>query len=333
MNADYKFEKKRIDQLFNECGRKRVAIVGDLMVDRYFRGEIERISPEAPVPVVEVQNEEYSYGGAANVANNLASLGVLPIPFGVIGDDMIGSIFKDGLREKNIETDCIFTANDRHTTVKTRVIARSQHVVRVDQESRAPISADIEKQMIEHFRELSDGFDALIFQDYNKGVVTNRIIREISNIAREKGIFIAVDPKFHNFFQYKDVTIFKPNIKETEAALGTKIFTEEDLKQSGIEIFRKLNPRHLLITRGSKGVTLFESVDHEPTTLSTLARRVHDVSGAGDTVISTLTAFYISGASITEASIIANYAAGTVCEEIGVVPVDRDKLYNSLMVE
>ena len=331
MDSDYKFSREQVDRLFSECQKKRVAVIGDLMVDRYFWGEIERISPEAPVPVVEVREESQSFGGAANVANNLKSLGVNTIPFGVIGDDNIGRLFLQGLQEKSIDTACIFTDPGRPTTVKTRVIARNQHIVRVDRESRDRIPLEIENGIIDRFRALAEGFNAVIFQDYNKGVITSRIIREIIGIATQGGIYIAVDPKFHNFFEYKGVSLFKPNVKETEAALGTKIFSEEDLINCGREIFRRIAPQHLLITRGAKGITLFESAEAEPAYLPTIARKVHDVSGAGDTVIATLVTFYISGANLKEAAIIANYAAGSVCEEVGVAPVDREKLRNILI--
>lgn len=331
MSIEFKFKPERVEELFNACASKRIAVVGDLMVDRYFWGEIERISPEAPVPVVEVAEESHNFGGAANVANNLSALGAHPIPFGVIGSDLSGEMFKEKMREKSIETAYIFTDPDRPTTVKTRIIAHSQHVVRVDRESRDDIPPGIEDELIGGFREMAGSFDAVIFQDYNKGVITNRIIKEIIKTARKSELLIAVDPKFHNFFQYHDVTLFKPNIKETEAALGTKIRTEDDLMECGNRIFDRINPQHLLITRGAKGVTLFEERGKNPSYLPTITRKVHDVSGAGDTVIAALTTFCVSGGSLVESAVIANFAAGSVCEEVGVVPVDKEKLKQILL--
>ena len=330
MNPQSIIKSDRIDKFFAECANQNIAVIGDLMVDRYFWGEIERISPEAPVPVVQVIEESQSFGGASNVANNLAALGVSVTPFGVIGDDQTGRTFFDDLEKNSIRTDCIIIDKSRPTTVKTRIIARNQHVVRIDQESSEDISPEIENKLISAFKERVGSYSAIIFQDYNKGVITGKIIKEIIKIARKNELFIAVDPKFRYFFEYKNVSLFKPNIKETEAAFGIKIHTEEDLIRCGSEIFKRSNPGSVLITRGSKGITLFEKPGQPPAYLPTLARKVHDVSGAGDTVIAALTAFYTAGASLKEASVIANYAAGTVCEEVGVVPVNREKLRDIL---
>ena len=299
------------------------------MVDRYFWGEIERISPEAPVPVVEVKEENYNLGGAANVVNNLAALGTQPVPFGVTGDDDAGRTLMKILRDQSLDSSCVFVSPDRPTTIKTRVIARDQHVVRVDRESRRDLPPEVQDAIIGKFREMVSEFDAAIFQDYNKGVITGRVIREITKIANENGVTITTDPKFRNFFVYKGVTVFKPNLKETEAALGVKIETDDDLIECGKKIFESIEPKHLLITRGSKGMTLF--LDREHTVhLPTKALKVHDVSGAGDTVIATLTAFLAAGATLEEAAIIANYAAGEVCEEVGVVTISIDRLQSIL---
>jgi rfaE bifunctional protein kinase chain/domain len=184
---------------------------------------------------------------------------------------------------------------------------------------------EIEAKLVDRFHEFADQLDALIFQDYNKGVVSERIIAEICDIAHKKGITSAVDPKFHNFFLYRNVTIFKPNIKETEAALVTKIRTEEDVINCGKRIFDLIHPMHLLITRGSKGMTLFLDKDNYAH-LPTRALKVHDVSGAGDTVIATLVAFLTAGANLKESATIANFAAGAVCEEVGVAPINGEKL-------
>jgi len=302
------------------------------MVDRYFWGEIERISPEAPVPVVEVKEESFNLGGAANVVNNLAALGAIPIPFGVVGKDDLGKQLRKILREKLLDDSFVFIASDRPTTVKTRVIARNQHIVRVDRESRDDLPAEIQRQIISSFAENAHNFDAAILQDYNKGVVTENVIRSIIDIAKSKGVIISADPKFHNFFAYKGVTVFKPNIKETEAALVTKIQTEADVISSGKRIFDLIAPEHLLITRGAKGMTLFLDRGHT-VHLPTKALKVHDVSGAGDTVIATLMTFLAAGATLEEAASIANYAAGAVCEEVGVVAIEREKLKGILLMK
>jgi rfaE bifunctional protein kinase chain/domain len=210
------------------------------------------------------------------------------------------------------------------------VIARNQHIVRIDRESREDLSPEIETKLINRFYELASRLDAVIYQDYNKGVVSERIIAETCDVAYNKGIISAVDPKFHNFFQYRKVTIFKPNIKETEAALVTKIRTEEDIIKCGKRIFEQIQPQHLLITRGSKGMTLFMDKDNYAH-LPTRALKVHDVSGAGDTVIATLVAFLTAGADLKEAATIANFAAGAVCEEVGVAPIQGEKLKTILL--
>lgn len=322
--------KDRIESLFNTCRGKKIAVIGDLMVDRYFWGEIERISPEAPVPVVEVREETFNLGGAANVVNNLASLGVEPVPFGVVGSDELGKTLRRILQEKNIDDSGIVSDPSRPTTVKTRVIARNQHIVRVDRESRDDLPSELQDILIENFRRNVSKFDAAIFQDYNKGVVTEKIITGITKIALDNNIPISADPKFHNFFAYKGVTVFKPNVKETEAALVIKIRSEEDIITAGRKIYEHIAPKHLLITRGEKGMTLF--IDSGNTiTLPTRALKVHDVSGAGDTVIATLMTFLAAGASLPEAASIANYAAGAVCEEVGVVSIERERLKNILL--
>jgi len=279
---------------------------------------------------VEVREETYNLGGAANVVNNLASLGVEPAPFGVVGDDELGKTLRRIMREKSADDSGILTANDRPTTVKTRVIARNQHIVRIDRESRDDLPEGLQEALIENFRKNAGKFDGAIFQDYNKGDVTEKVITEITKIAIANNIPISADPKFHNFFAYKGVTVFKPNVKETEAALVTKICSEADLITSGREIFDRIAPRHLLITRGDKGMTLF--LDRDNTVhLPTRALKVHDVSGAGDTVIAALMAFLAAGATLPEAASIANYAAGAVCEEVGVVSIEREQLRNILI--
>jgi len=302
------------------------------MVDRYFWGEIERISPEAPVPVVEVRDESFNLGGAANVVNNLLALGAIPIPFGAIGKDEFGKKLKRILQRQNLDDAFVFTASDRPTTVKTRVIARNQHIVRVDRESRDDLPTEIQQKIISAFSDNVHTFDAAILQDYNKGVVTENIIRSIVETAKSQGVMISADPKFHNFFAYQGVTVFKPNIKETEAALMTKIETEADVIACGKRIFNLIAPAHLLITRGAKGMTLF--LDRDNTVhLPTKALKVHDVSGAGDTVIATLMTFLAAGATLEEAASIANYAAGAVCEEVGVVAIERERLKNILLAK
>jgi rfaE bifunctional protein kinase chain/domain len=322
--------EKRVEEILENIRGKRIAIIGDLMLDRYIWGTVTRTSPEAPVPVVDMDSEQARLGGAANVAKNIQSLGGEPILVGVIGDDNSGKILNGLLKDSGFPTDGVVTDPSRPTTVKTRIIAHGQHVVRIDRESRKDISAEIQLRVMTVLRQQMDSIDGIIIEDYNKGVVVKDLIAGIIELARSQKKIIAVDPKYHNFFEYKNVTIFKPNRKEAEEALGTKLNTEEEVIAGGKEIRRRLNAEHLLITRGEHGMSLFDSggsIYHSPTK----ARNVADVSGAGDTVIATLTLAMAGGASIREAAALANYAGGIVCGYVGIVPINRNELKNAVL--
>lgn len=325
-----KFNKKRIDELFEKFNGKNIVIVGDLMLDVYIWGKVGRISPEAPVPVVEVEEESYRLGGAANVGLNIKSLGGNPILVGVIGYDREGTILDALMKENDFIRDGIILDEERPTTVKTRIIAHSQHVVRVDKEDKKDITEEMENKILTFLENQKSSIDAIIFEDYNKGVLTKSLIHRVVDFARRNNIIVTVDPKFNNFFEYKNVTVFKPNRKETEDALQMKIDSEEKVIEAGKKLKEILQPEYLLITRGDKGMTLFSS-DSRIDSIPTRARKVADVSGAGDTVIATLTIALASGAEIREAATIANLAAGLVCEEVGIVPIDEMNLYNHLI--
>ena len=324
------FKKQRLDEIFQNFNNKRIFVIGDLMLDVYIWGKVGRISPEAPVPIVEVQEESYRFGGAANVGMNIKSLGGIPILVGVIGYDREGTVIDALIKENNIERDGVFYDEDRPTTVKTRIIAHNQHVVRIDKEDRSEISSDLENKILQFIQQRKNEIDGIILQDYNKGVLTKSLIKQVIDFASQNNILITVDPKFDNFFEYRNVTVFKPNRKETEDALGFKLDSEERVLEAGQQLKEKLNPEYLLLTRGEKGMTLF-SKNGDVHTIPTRARKVADVSGAGDTVIATITMALAAGAEIEEAATIANRAAGLVCEEVGVVPVNRELLYNALL--
>ena len=324
--------EKRLIELKNSINGKRIAVIGDMMLDIYYWGDVKRISPEAPVPVVEVENEFFRFGGAANCALNILSLGGIPEPIGVIGYDSFGTIFTSLLSELNISSKGILVDEDRPTTAKTRVIADKQHVVRIDKESKQNLSSDLASQVFNQLEEIIDSLDGIILQDYNKGVLDESLIQQIISLAKRKKILVTVDPKFHNFFAYKNVTVFKPNRKEAEDVLGLKIKTNDDISQAGKILLNKLNADNLLLTLGSEGIAVFEKGKPEKR-MSTKARKVADVSGAGDTVISTLTLALAAGANIIEASYLANYAGGIVCEELGIVPIEADKLFNTIIQE
>lgn len=321
--------RERLSQLFNGFKGKRIAVIGDLMLDRYYWGAVSRISPEAPVPVVEVGSHSTRLGGAANVANNIASLGGMPVLIGVIGNDEGGIALKGILEESGFPSGGLITDPTRPTTIKTRVIAHHQHVVRIDQEVKEDIDSGIQEQILAVLGRELPSLDAVILQDYNKGVIVKDLIGEIIRKVRAGGKIVTADPKFHNFFEYRNVTVFKPNRKESEEALGRKLTSRETVERAGWDMLKKLDAENLLLTLGEEGMSLFErsgSVTH----VSTKAKKVADVSGAGDTVISALTVSLVAGANIREASAIANVAGGVVCGEVGIVPIDRNVLLEAL---
>jgi len=323
---------KRLNELKKGFDGKRIAVIGDMMLDGYFWGDVKRISPEAPVPVLEVEDEFFRFGGAANVALNILTLGGIPVPVGVIGNDSYGSIFSSLIKEKNIEDAGIIIDNERPTTTKTRVIANNQHVVRIDKESKAYINNKVEQKISSYLESVLDKLDGIILQDYNKGILTPSLISKIITLANKKNILITVDPKFDNFFEYKNVTVFKPNRKETETVLGIRIKSDKDISSAGRNLLQKLNSEYVLLTLGEAGIAVFEKGDKERR-MPTKARRVADVSGAGDTVISTLTIGLAAGANIYEACFLANYAAGIVCGEVGIVPIEKEKLFETVLKE
>jgi D-glycero-beta-D-manno-heptose-7-phosphate kinase len=327
-----KLSEKRLLELQNNFMGKRIAVIGDMMLDIYFRGEVKRISPEAPVPVVEVENEFFRFGGAANCALNVAALNGIPEPIGVIGYDTAGTIFTSLLSESNISSKGIVVDETRPTTAKTRVIADKQHVVRIDKESKLRVNSDLNIKMFEHLASIIETLDGIILQDYNKGVLSELLIEKIIKLAHHNKKLVTVDPKFNNFFAYKNVTVFKPNRNEAEDVLGMKIKSNEDVSIAGKILLDRLEAQNVLLTLGAEGIAVFERGKPERR-MPTKARKVADVSGAGDTVISTLTMALASGADIIEASYLANYAAGIVCEEVGIVPIESDKLFNTIIQE
>lgn len=326
------FSHKRLSELKNNFKGLKIAVVGDMMLDSYFWGDVKRISPEAPVPVVEVGDEFHRFGGAANVALNILKLGGIPLPIGVIGYDNDGTIFTSLLNETKIEADGLIVDDSRPTTSKTRVIAHNQQVVRIDKESKEYINKKIQDKLFNYLKVNIKNLDGLILQDYNKGVLTPGLIEKIVELANKNNLLITVDPKFNNFFSYKNVTVFKPNRKEAEDILGIKIKNDENISFAGNKILEKLNAKNILLTLGEDGVAIFAKNEKEKR-MPTKARKITDVSGAGDTVISTLTMALAAKANIYEASYLANYAGGIVCEEVGIVPIEINKLFNTVSSE
>ncbi len=308
---------------------KRVAVIGDLMIDRYLWGSVRRISPEAPVPIVDIESETIALGGAANVGNNLFYLDVVPLMMGVVGTDTIGSVLIEILTNNQMPTDGIIKDSTRQTSEKTRVIAHDQHVVRADRESRYDIDENVQKKLLDHLKSVIDTVDAIILQDYNKGVLTSDVIRGSIEIANRNNIPIAVDPKINSFFEYKNITLFKPNTREIEQAMGVVLGDDDHVVEVGRKLCERVNCRYLLITRGEKGMMLFDGTD-TCFNVPTQARKIHDVSGAGDTVISTMISAMVGGADVKEAATLANQAAGVVCEEVGITPITLDKLRRAI---
>ena len=323
---------KKLKRIQNNFNNKRIAVIGDMMLDCYYWGNVGRISPEAPVPIVEVEKEFSRFGGAMNVVNNISTLGGVPIPLGIIGNDQDGKTLQRLLRINGINDSGIIIDNERPTTTKTRVIAENQQIVRIDKEKTNPISAKVENKIISFLKKEIKKIDAIILQDYNKGVLTNSLISKVIVIARESKKIITVDPKFNNFFAYQNVTVFKPNRKESEDALNIRIKTAGDITTAGNILLENLKAKYILLTLGAEGIALFE--DEKPERrVPTKARKVADVSGAGDTVISTLTMALTAGADIYDDTYLANYAGGLVCEEVGIIPIDQKKLFNAVMEE
>jgi rfaE bifunctional protein kinase chain/domain len=309
---------------------KRIAVVGDLMLDRYIWGSVSRISPEAPVPVVDMETEQARLGGAANVAMNIKSLGGEPILVGVIGADNSGKQLFEIIRENNFPSEGVVVDPSRPTTVKTRVIAHNQHVVRIDRETKADISYTIQNKIVETLTHQIHRIDGIILEDYNKGVIVKPLVKQLIQLANQHGKIITADPKFNNFFEYSHVTVFKPNRHEVEEAMGMRLRDDDDVRKAGKTIREKLSCGNVLLTLGEKGMVLFEAdgtIAHAPTR----ARNVQDVSGAGDTVISTLTMSLVGGATIKEAATFANFAGGIVCGYVGIVPIDARELRAALL--
>jgi len=314
----------RITDILAHARGKRVAVVGDYMLDRHIIGSVRRISPEAPVPVVEIEDERSSLGGAGNVVANLASLGIKPVVFGACGKDSARGLMREHLEAFSCDCSGLLELEDRRTTEKIRVIAHDQHVVRVDRETVKPFDRDEATALLNRLESTLPTLDAVILQDYNKGVLTEEIIIRVLDRCRSRNLPVAVDPKFDNFALYRGAHLFKPNLREAERALGLKIADESSLDLAIAKLLELLSPDVLMLTRGEKGMTICSGGGR--TTIPTHALDVADVSGAGDTVISTFVACELGGATVIEAATLANLAAGIVCEQVGVVPIDVPRL-------
>lgn len=307
-------------------------IIGDLILDKYIFGKVFRISPEAPVPVVDVVNESYLLGGATNVADNIIALGGKASLAGIIGKDDSGKILKGLLQERNIAVEGVFEDN-RPTTVKTRVMAHNQQMLRFDTEDRKRLEGKGLERLLTYIKKAMGEHDAVIISDYKKGIVSAALIRALVSYAKTKGTFIAVDPKVGHFHFYKNVSLITPNLMEASQGAGIEIKDGKSLLKAGKLLMSRLSCKALLITRGEEGMSLFEkkaSGEAKVTHIPTVAKKVFDVTGAGDTVIAAFTLARVAGASLVNAAVISNHAAGIVVAEVGTAVATPAGLMESL---
>jgi len=318
-------QKELLRGAVSKFPNSKVLVVGDLMLDVFIWGEVQRISPEAPVPVVEVREETHLLGGTANVVNNVAALGSKVLVAGVIGDDAPGRELADLFRSAAVPTDGLVHDTSRPTTIKTRIIAQNQQVVRFDRECKAPLFKDTVDQILTYIKRNLTGINAMIISDYAKGVITEDLMEEVRNISLPAGIPLIVDPKVQHANLYRNVTMVTPNHHEASLMSGINIQDEATLVSAGKAMLDRLQCESVLITRGKEGMTLLER-NGRVTHIPTLARRVYDVTGAGDTVIATITLGIVAGLPIMDAALLANLAAGIVVGEVGTAAVPSSRL-------
>ncbi len=325
-------DKKRALSILEKFPEGNIVVLGDLMLDEYIEGSIERISPEAPIPVVNIFNQETDrrLGGAANVFNNLHSLGGRNIFLcGIVGDDDNGARLREKLRRMNGDTEGIIVEPRRPTTVKTRIVAHNQQVIRLDREERAPISKEIRRQVIAYILKKLDHAQALIISDYEKGLITEQLLRVIIPQAVKKNVCVAVDPKFSNFRHFKKATIVVPNVKEAQAFVRHEVKTIDEVVAAARAIIKALDCQYVLVKMGERGMVLVNKTGH-CLSIETAAVEVYDVTGAGDTVISALMLARTAGATWEEAARLANAAAGIAVSHLGTSPVALAELKHAI---
>lgn len=316
--------RTRADQLIAAFAGKRILVLGDVMLDQFIWGKVRRISPEAPVPVVEVTNETYHLGGAGNVAANVRALGGVPVPVGIIGKDFAGERLTELLERDGIEASGLLVAAGRPTTLKTRIVAHSQQIVRADRENKTPLSPESNTALAAAFVKWLPSTGAVIVSDYDKGVVNRTLLSEMLPAAQGARIPVLLDPKVHHADYYRPITLITPNHREAELLTGMTIENEHQLEEAGQKLLEKFECPYALITRGEEGMSLFfKGGSHH---LPTFAREVFDVTGAGDTVIATLALAQAGGATMEESAILANHAAGLAVGKVGTATVSPAEL-------
>ncbi|MEW5794919.1 MAG: D-glycero-beta-D-manno-heptose-7-phosphate kinase [Candidatus Zixiibacteriota bacterium] len=321
--------RKRIQQLTAAIGHARVLILGDIMLDEYLFGSVARISPEAPVPVVDIESTRQLLGGAANVAANIRALGDKPILLGVVGHDRAADQLRSLMRERGMATDYLVEDRSRQTTIKTRIMAHSQQVVRADRETRHDLDPSAEREIMARFEKAARTVSAVIISDYGKGMITLSLLQSVVEYCLKKKIFVAVDPKENRFHHYRRVSLITPNHHEAGFAFGRRILNMDDLLAVGQGLLDKLEAEAILITRGPQGMSLFRR-GHPPTHIPTFARHVYDVTGAGDTVIAVYVSAVAAGADPVEAAIVSNAGAGVTVAEVGTASVTVAQLREEL---
>lgn len=314
-------------EIIGEFKNNNILVIGDLILDRYIWGRVNRISPEAPVPVVEVARESFMLGGAANVAHNIVSLGGKAAVIGIKGKDIAGETLVKMLKHKNVNCNGIFVSG-RPTTVKTRVIANNQQVVRFDMEDSNYVAGRILKTIIDYINSIIFQYDAIIISDYKKGMISLNLVKKLLKNSKLKNMFISVDPKIGHFDFYRGVSLVTPNVIEASSGSGIEIKDSRTLINAGKVLMKRVGSRAVLITKGEHGMSLFEKT--KITHIPTVAKKVYDITGAGDTVISAFTLAYVSGANMEKSAVIANHAAGIVVGEVGTAVVMPEQLIASL---
>lgn len=318
---------KRVNEIFSGVKGKKIAVIGDFMLDAYLWGTVDRISPEAPVPVVSVNKRSYCPGGAANVIVNLQKLGVQSLPIGVVGRDGNGKELIRLLQKTKVDTSGILTDPERPTTIKTRIVANHQQVVRADEESVQPISKKTEAALIKKINKIAGKVDGVIYEDYNKGVLTGKLTKESLRLFRKNKVFSAVDPKQKNLSYFRGASLIKPNQKEASLMVNASLDSDSAVNSAAKKILGNYKLDAVLLTLGERGMALYEK---ELTRYPSVARKVFDVTGAGDTVISIFTALMAAGATLKEAAFLANQAAGIVVGEVGTVAVSLAQIKKTL---
>ncbi len=321
------WDKKRLKEILRQFEDRRILVVGDVGVDRYTMGSVERISPEAPVPIVLVQEEKLKLGLAANVADNVNALGGIPLLTGIVGLDRGAEDFRELLKSSGIEAGYLLTDRSRRTVLKERVVSERQQLLRVDYESSHPLDAETERKVIQRIEDLIPRVDAVILEDYAKGVVTERVARAVFSAAKKQGKRVTVDPNAKTqVSRYLGASVLTPNTREAEALAGLAIRDEASLLEVGSRILKAAKAEHVIITRGKEGMAIFSAGVSKCRIIPTYAREVYDVSGAGDTVIAVLTLALASGASVEEATVLGNLAAGVEVGKRGTATVTPEEV-------